>query len=379
MFLTVVVGHFGLHIAIYNRVNSFGLSRKRVKQIVKCFLVTTIAIPVATVVIWHDLLLQLFESAAMPPFPMAVTVYSAVCIASVFFFGIPWLYWRPVFRVEWVRAPRDIQTVHVAKVLGRSLALTPHCQRMAGLPLNQIFELAIEKIELPVRGLPEKLDGYRIAHLTDIHLTGEFKPDYMKYVVGQANQWCPEMMVLTGDIIDKQPCVSWLGDMFSAADAVDGCYFILGNHDTRVVDSTMTRLAMNQAGWNDVGGLAARCQLRGVTTEIVGSESPWFDSPQIDLVTDSQFRMLLSHSPDEYNWARRHGFQLMLAGHTHGGQGRLPLAGPILSPSWHGSRWASGDFYRTPTTLHVSRGLGGVHLMRINCRPELSLITLRSV
>ena len=67
----------------------------------------------------------------------------------------------------------------------------------------------------------------------------------------------------------------------------------------------------------------------------------------------------------------------MLAGHTHGGQGRLPLAGPILGPSRYGSRYASGDFYKPPTTMHVTRGLGGTHLIRINCRPELSLLTLR--
>lgn len=67
----------------------------------------------------------------------------------------------------------------------------------------------------------------------------------------------------------------------------------------------------------------------------------------------------------------------MLAGHTHGGQGRLPLAGPLLGPSFHGSRYASGDFYKDPTTMHVTRGISGVHLLRINCRPELSLLTLR--
>ena len=69
----------------------------------------------------------------------------------------------------------------------------------------------------------------------------------------------------------------------------------------------------------------------------------------------------------------------MLAGHTHGGQGRLPLIGPVLSPSFHGSRYASGDFYKSPTTMHVSRGLSGTHLIRINCRPQLSLLTLRAI
>jgi predicted MPP superfamily phosphohydrolase len=68
----------------------------------------------------------------------------------------------------------------------------------------------------------------------------------------------------------------------------------------------------------------------------------------------------------------------MLAGHTHGGQGRLPLLGPLISPSFHGSRYASGDFFKPPTTMHVTRGLSGTHLLRINCRPELSLLTLRA-
>ena len=88
---------------------------------------------------------------------------------------------------------------------------------------------------------------------------------------------------------------------------------------------------------------------------------------------------MLSHSPDQIRWARNHNIQLMLAGHTHGGQGRLPLLGPILSPSLYGSRFASGQFYHDPTTMHVTRGLGGTRLLRLNCPPELSLLTLRSM
>src|SRR5690606_3108155 len=115
--------------------------------------------------------------------------------------------------------------------------------------------------------------------------------------------------------------------------------------------------------------------------QILGNEQPWFPAPSAAPLARSAgcFRLLLAHSPDQLAWARRHGVQVMLAGHTHGGQGRLPLAGPLLSPSWHGSRFASGDFFKTPTTMHVSRGLSGVHLLRIRCRPELSLLTLHSI
>ena len=134
---------------------------------------------------------------------------------------------------------------------------------------------------------------------------------------------------------------------------------------------------MDRAGWIDLGSQARRCELGGVPCQVIGNEYPWFERPTIESC-DAEFRLLLSHSPDQFTWARRHGIELMLAGHTHGGQGRLPLAGPVLSPSLHGSRYASGDFYRAPTTMHVTRGIGGVHLLRINCRPELSVLTLRA-
>jgi len=260
------------------------------------------------------------------------------------------------------------------------LALSTKCKIAQHLPWNQILELSIEEIELQVRGLPAGLDGYRIAQLSDIHLTGDIHPDFASYAVFRAAQWQPDMMALTGDIIDKQICVDWLVDIFSPVDCRDGCYFVLGNHDTRIVDSRQTREAMDRAGWTDLGGRSLRVPLAsGIEGMLIGNEYPWYARPQIPDTPDSSFRILLSHSPDQLWWARQHHVSLMLAGHTHGGQGQLPIAGPILGPSYHGSRFATGDFYRTPTTMHVSRGLSGTHLLRLNCRPELSLITLRTL
>lgn len=374
------VGHFGLHLALYNRLNSFGWPRPVLKTIEKTLFVEMLLTPLA-IAWWHTDLLHGIVSGSWQPAdtPAHLQAYAVVCLASWIVFGIPWLVWRPIFRVEWADAPRVIELVHVEQTLGRSLARTWHCQLESRLPLNQIFDLAIEQIELPVRGMPDELDGYRVAQLSDLHLTGDIDPDYYRYAVSRAVAWEPELFAVTGDIIDVQPCIDWLPGIFSPAEAVDGCYFILGNHDTRVVDSWQTRRAMDLAGWTDLGSHTLRRDLRGVPTRLIGNEFPWFGRPDLGPVAGERFRLLLSHSPDQIGWARRHGVHVMLAGHTHGGQGRLPLVGPLLSPSWHGSRYASGDFDKPPTTMHVSRGLGGVHLMRIGCRPELSLITLRSL
>ena len=92
---------------------------------------------------------------------------------------------------------------------------------------------------------------------------------------------------------------------------------------------------------------------------------PWFPpAPRVEWAASGPrpFSMLLSHSPDQLPWARRHGFQLMLAGHTHGGQIRIPVLGPVICPSRYGVRYASGLFDRPPTLMHVSRGLSGASI-----------------
>ena len=88
-------------------------------------------------------------------------------------------------------------------------------------------------------------------------------------------------------------------------------------------------------------------------------------------------RILLSHSPDQLAWAREQGFQLMLAGHNHGGQIRLPMIGPIVTPSLHGVKYASGVFDESPTVMHVSRGISGDQPLRWNCPPELTRVVLK--
>jgi predicted MPP superfamily phosphohydrolase len=87
--------------------------------------------------------------------------------------------------------------------------------------------------------------------------------------------------------------------------------------------------------------------------------------------------VLLAHSPDQFKWARRRDFDLMLAGHTHGGQICLPVIGPIHCPSWHGVKYASGVFFEPPTVMHVSRGVSSELPIRLNCRPEVTKLVLR--
>jgi len=100
--------------------------------------------------------------------------------------------------------------------------------------------------------------------------------------------------------------------------------------------------------------------------------------PDFSAQPDDAFRILLSHTPDNLPWARKHAIDLMLSGHNHGGQVVLPVVGPVYSPSIHGVEYAGGVYDEPPTLLYVSRGISGRHPVRWRCRPELTKLVLKS-
>ncbi len=117
---------------------------------------------------------------------------------------------------------------------------------------------------------------------------------------------------------------------------------------------------------------------------LAGNGLPWL-RPAADLTRappasseGGPLRIALAHSPDQLGWARAHGVDLLLAGHTHGGQIRVPLLGPILSATRLGAAYSSGVFHAPPTVMHVTRGVSAQIPVRIHCRCELARLVLRS-
>ena len=379
--LMVLIAHFGVRLTLYNRLNGWGLERVLTKRLEKLLVLESFVTPVLiTFFLWRPLNSFLHGETAWESLPLAFRSMSYVLFLGASIFGALWLLWRPIWKVQHAQVIRRTRVEKVDQIINVPLALTQRCLALDRIPINQMFDLSIDEIELTVPGLPDALDGYRIAHLSDVHLTGQVAPDFTRRVLEHVADWQPDLVALTGDIVDVESCLDWIPNLFGPITAPDGCWFILGNHDVRVHNPDHVRERMTDSGWNDLGGRMELKTIRGVDINLVGNEYPWFGRPTDEQMENrpADFCLTLSHSPDQFDWGRKHGVQLMLAGHTHGGQGRLPLAGPLISPSMHGTRWASGDFYRAPTTLHVSRGLSSVQLLRINCRPELSLLTLRT-
>jgi predicted MPP superfamily phosphohydrolase len=187
-----------------------------------------------------------------------------------------------------------------------------------------------------------------------------------------------DVVVFTGDLLDREELIDWVAKTFGGLSAPLGCHFILGNHDARLGNTEEIRSRLEGLGWRGVAGKVRVIDYLDQRLALCGSEVPWMGKqPDVAAVPEDAFRLFLSHTPDNIGWARRNAIDLMLSGHNHGGQVRLPLFGPVYSPSRYGARYASGAFWESPTLLYVSRGISGKHPLRWNCLPELTRLVLR--
>jgi predicted MPP superfamily phosphohydrolase len=273
------------------------------------------------------------------------------------------------------------QRLNVVREIGHSLIGTRSAFFLSKVPGNQVCELYVHDKALCHPRLPPALEGLTIGHLSDFHFTGKLKRDYFEFVIDRANALNVDIMAVTGDIVDKDECIDWIPSTLGQLKSRHGVYFVLGNHDKRVTDVPRLRSTLREAGLIDLAGRSHEIEVAGHRIALAGNELPWFGPPS-ELSTDQLdaqiFRILLSHSPDQLQWARQRQFDLMLAGHTHGGQICFPIIGPVVSPSLYGVKYACGAFYEAPTLMHVSRGISGLEPIRINCAPELARLTLRS-
>jgi predicted MPP superfamily phosphohydrolase len=249
------------------------------------------------------------------------------------------------------------------------------------LPGNEILQLDLAERGIDVPRLPKALDRLSIVHLSDFHFTGRIGKSYFQEVVRLTNELNPDLILITGDLVDRPAYIDWVPETFGRLTSRFGTYFVLGNHDLQV-DHRRLRQVLTDSGLVDLGGRWCEVEIRGERLLLAGNELPWFkpaaDLAQLPMPAEGgSLRIALAHSPDQLRWAQAHGIDLLLAGHTHGGQIRIPLIGPIFSPCRHGVKYAWGLYDAPPTLLHVTRGVSGQFPVRMNCPPELVHLVLR--
>lgn len=254
-------------------------------------------------------------------------------------------------------------------------------QIVARLPGNECLQIVVDHKRLAIPRLHPNHVGLKIAHITDLHMIGRIEQRWFEAVIEQVNQLEPEVIAITGDLVERESCWPWLSETLGRLKAKHGVYFILGNHDF-FIDTNRTTQILVDAGLIYANGGWIEAEWNGAAVAIAGNERPW-GKDELDQQTMPDhdaaglpLKLVLAHSPDQFGWSCRQDADLVLAGHTHGGQIRFPLLGAVACPSLHGTRYACGTFRSGKTVMHVSRGVSGERPIRWNCPPEIALLEL---
>jgi predicted MPP superfamily phosphohydrolase len=304
------------------------------------------------------------------------SVFTVFALAAIRF-------WWSVAHRHLRQTPREQISVEtryydISQELGRHLEGFGPYAWMTRLPGNQIFHLQVHEREFQLPRLPACWDGLSILHFSDVHFIGTVDISYFQQVAEHAQALLPDLICFTGDLFDDPKLLNWFSKTFDRIQAPLGRFFILGNHDWQLQFQPI-RDELVRLGWHDITSSPRILERDGQQILFKGSEYPWMgENPSFRDDDSASLRILLSHTPDNIGHARREQVDLMLSGHNHGGQVRLPLIGPVYCPSRFGCYYAEGIFAEESVLLHVSRGLAGRHPLRFGCPPEITKIILRS-
>jgi len=255
--------------------------------------------------------------------------------------------------------------------------------------------IRISRRDVSILGLHADFDGLRMAQLSDIHLDEFTEPYFLHEAIDRINALHPDIVLLTGDFVTKSPisttffkdaawhCAGMLNQL-----TCPHRYASLGNHDV-LVGREMVTEALNANGIAVLDNSYLPVERSGARFWLAGLDDPLEGHPDPEAAIPASIRnqpgepiFLLCHGPDYADTLLEQpagqAVALMLSGHTHGGQIRIPLIGPLALPPF-GKKYVEGWFHLGNMQLHVNRGLGTVGLpLRFNCPPEISLITLLS-
>lgn len=377
--LLALVGHAALWIALVNRVHATALPRWTIKTATLFFYFLLAGGGLAALA-WIVAPGWSAASWLAPPVERVLWGYLVLCTALAAVQLPRWFYERTHWRKCDALLRQRTTSADIAAQLGTRPVRGAIASLLTRIPGNELLHLDAHERVLLLDRLPESLEGLSILHLSDLHFSGRVERTFFHEVMDAANRLDSDLVVLTGDICDKASCIDWIVPLLGKLRARHGKFFVLGNHDLRVKDIDRLRDALKDAGFVDLGSTWQLVEVRGARILLAGNELPWI-APAADLrpghAGDGEvLRVLLAHSPDQFDWARAFDFDLMFAGHTHGGQIRLPYVGSVLCPSWFGTRYACGTFQQGSTVMHVSRGISSLTPVRFNCPPEIIKLVL---
>lgn len=249
-------------------------------------------------------------------------------------------------------------------------------------------ELSIEQHTIRMERLPDAFRGMRIVQISDFHYAEYTEAFFLREVVRTVNRLHPDMVLLTGDFVSYGPLPRRLSRRFAVECAAIlseiQCplrYASLGNHDAIIGDKYVAG-PLREHGIPVLLNAAVPLEREGQRVWLAGLGSACESQSQPDraipraAVNDKEPLMVMAHEPDILPEIAKYNADLMLSGHTHGGQVRIPFLPPVQLPDL-GKHYVEGLFRYGPTQLYVNRGIGAVGLpFRFRCPPEITLLTL---
>jgi hypothetical protein len=253
--------------------------------------------------------------------------------------------------------------------------------KAARAALTEPYRLTIEHQQIFLKRLPRELDGFRVVHLSDVHHSPFTSRNQIERAVATASRLQPDIIALTGDYISHNreyaaPCAEILGRLR----ARHGVYAVLGNHD-HWTDAALITDLFRAEGITVLINQGMRFEKNGAAFWLAGVDDAMVGLEDLSLALagsrEDEMKLVLAHNPIILRRAAREGVDLVLSGHTHGGQ--VNLRGERSSADRPRRRLLKGLARLDDTQIYVTRGVGTVVLpVRFGCPPEVSLIELRS-
>jgi predicted MPP superfamily phosphohydrolase len=304
----------------------------------------------------------------------------AAAAAGPLQYAIPWLGWSAII---WAMNAGRVSAAS-ALVAGASVAAFSFLTGLAVMLMlrPRVQDVGVTCTEVTVDRLPHAFDGYQILHVSDIHGGGHLSRGSVPDRLAKAEALHPDLVVFTGDLAASHGAVEEAADALACLTARDGTIAVLGNHDHWIGEKRVAA-ALAARGARVLGNEHLTLARNGDILYMVGVKDASYvrrdDLPAaLAGIPDGAPVIMLTHSPDVVYKPLSERASLILSGHTHGGQVVFPWIGPLYVPTRLGRRRMSGLLSLDGRLIFINRGLGEIFPpMRLNCPPELALLTLR--
>jgi len=235
---------------------------------------------------------------------------------------------------------------------------------------------------IAVPNLPKAFSGFRVVHLTDLHYGFLVPLQLIQHVVQQANELKPDIIVCTGDYVHEKNSAKQIDQVWPVIDrlaATSGVYSVLGNHD-HWADADRSDYWLKRTQ-QDLRHKINRIERDGQRLWLAGAGDLWEDHKSLDeLLRDipgEDCRIVLAHNPDTADTTYSSRIDLMVSGHTHGGQVDIPFYGPPILPVKNKAYSSGLKRSLRGTRVFLSKGIGWTILpIRFNCMPEIAVLDL---